>query len=251
LFLHGWGVDSRIWRQQSKYFSLKYQVITLDLPGHGQSSWQECSLLDIAKGGWEVLEQLGLESVRIAGSSLGGLVGLKMFEVNPSRVNTLSFIGSQPKFVQSEQHPYGLPLKQIQRLGQQLETDYPSIIHIFFRSLFTIDERKTRRFKWIQKFRNIEEIPTREALSGLLAILGEADLREVLRGVDIPVQFINGTEDMICPPALFDSFKESLPQARFDWFEKCGHFPFLTKPHEVNHVLEKFLVSTEAEKEKC
>ncbi|MBZ0167121.1 MAG: alpha/beta hydrolase, partial [Candidatus Omnitrophica bacterium] len=44
VFLHGWGVDKRVWRQQSKYFSRHYQVLTVDLPGHGQSSWAKIDL---------------------------------------------------------------------------------------------------------------------------------------------------------------------------------------------------------------
>ncbi|VAW19751.1 hypothetical protein MNBD_BACTEROID05-348, partial [hydrothermal vent metagenome] len=35
LFIHGWGVDRRIWRQQTKYFSKKWNVLSVDLPGHG------------------------------------------------------------------------------------------------------------------------------------------------------------------------------------------------------------------------
>jgi len=43
VFLHGWGVDKRIWRQQSKYFLKFYKVTTIDLPGHGQTNWQNCT----------------------------------------------------------------------------------------------------------------------------------------------------------------------------------------------------------------
>jgi pimeloyl-ACP methyl ester carboxylesterase len=49
LFLHGFGVNSRIWRQQIKYFSDNYRVIAVDLPGHGQSDWQNISLTDMER----------------------------------------------------------------------------------------------------------------------------------------------------------------------------------------------------------
>ncbi len=29
--------------------------------------------------------------------------------------------------------------------------------------------------------------------------------------------------------------------ARFDFFEKCGHFPFLSQPREFNQLVEEFL----------
>ena len=48
IFLHGWGVDKRIWRQQTKYFSNTYKVLSIDLPGHGKNHLQKISLCAIA-----------------------------------------------------------------------------------------------------------------------------------------------------------------------------------------------------------
>ncbi|MGF1794297.1 alpha/beta hydrolase, partial [Photobacterium profundum] len=38
IFIHGWSLDSRLWQNQLGYFSQQYQVITMDLAGHGNSS---------------------------------------------------------------------------------------------------------------------------------------------------------------------------------------------------------------------
>jgi pimeloyl-ACP methyl ester carboxylesterase len=37
LFVHGWCINKEYWNDQSKYFSDKYKVVTLDLPGFGSS----------------------------------------------------------------------------------------------------------------------------------------------------------------------------------------------------------------------
>src|SRR5262245_63618160 len=37
VFIHGWTCDSSSWAAQVPAFDKKYRVITLDLPGHGQS----------------------------------------------------------------------------------------------------------------------------------------------------------------------------------------------------------------------
>ena len=57
LFLHGWGVDRRIWRQQYKHFRENYQVMILDLPGHGNSSFDKVPLKDMVHDIREVLVQ--------------------------------------------------------------------------------------------------------------------------------------------------------------------------------------------------
>lgn len=39
IFIHGWSLDSRLWQNQVSEFSKQYQVITMDLAGHGNSSF--------------------------------------------------------------------------------------------------------------------------------------------------------------------------------------------------------------------
>jgi len=241
LFIHGWGVDKRIWRQQSKFFSQYYKVMTIDLPGHGKSSWEKIELDVMGKDLMLILKKMQFTYVTVVGSSLGGLVALKLYELFPKGIARMIFVGAMPKFSKSEDYPHGLDVDKIRKLGGQLKSDYPSIINVFFRSLFTRQERQTRRFKWLQKFRQTNEVPMRQALSEYLDILEKEDLREVLKKVHVPVQFINGREDEICTKETVAFLKELSPKSRFDFFEQCGHFPFLSKPHEFNRVMEDFL----------
>ena len=241
LFIHGWGVDKRIWRQQSKFFSQFYRVMTVDLPGHGKSGWEKVELDVIVKDLKFLLEETKFNDVTIIGSSLGGLVALKFYALFPSGIRRMIFVGAMPKFSKSPDYPHGLDVQKMRKLEGQLQSDYPSIINIFFRSLFTKHERQTRRFKWLQKFRQNTDVPMRQALSEYLDILEKEDLREVLKKVRIPLQFINGREDEICTKETVAFLKTLSPRSRFDFFEQCGHFPFLSKPHEFNQVVEEFL----------
>ena len=241
VFLHGWSVDGRIWRQQMKYFSKTFTVYTFDLPGHGQSSWQEISLRAMALDLMDIFKTMQLKNIILIGSSLGGLLSIKLFELDSPRFKKMVLIGAAPKFVQSPDYPFGLEMPYLLKLVDMLESDYPSMVHIFFRSLFTPKERSSRRFKWIQKFRQVDDVPKKEALLHLLDILRAGDLRDVLKKISIPLQCINGTEDYICSLDTVNYLKQQKPQARFDFFEHCGHFPFLSKPYEFNAVLESFL----------
>jgi len=241
LFIHGWGVDRRIWRQQSKNFSQYFKVITVDLPGHGKSSWKVLTLEEIAGDIYKILEELKLFQINIIGSSFGGLVALKIYHMYPRGVKRLILVGTHPKFLKSDDYPFGIDIKYIRKLANQLQTNYPSIVHIFFRSLFTKAERESRRFRWIQTFRRTESVPGKTALLELLYILEKEDMREVMESIDIPLQFIYGVEDYICHKRLHDYLMKRFPQARFDLFDQCGHFPFLSQPYGFNKVLEEFL----------
>ena len=241
LFLHGWGVDKRIWRQQSKFFSRYYRIMTIDLPGHGKSGWKKITLEVMVKDLKAVLRSFQFNDVTVIGSSLGGLVALKLYELYPEAVRRLIFVGSMPKFSRSADYPHGLDVNKMRKLGGQLDSDYPSIVNVFFRSLFTKEERQSRRFKWLQKFRQSDGVPIKQALVEYLDILEQEDLREVLKKVHVPIQFINGRDDEICNKETVAFLRESCPGSRFDFFEQCGHFPFLSKPYEFNQIVEEFL----------
>jgi len=243
LFIHGWSVDSRIWAQQRQFFSSAFQVVSVDLPGHGATPWQDLTLAQIAVDFAEVLRKTGSRPAHIVGSSFGGLVGLKIYELFPQMVRSLTLVGSQPKFVQTPDYPFGLSAERLDKLRGQINNDYPAIVPIFFRSLFTAKERASERFKWLQQFRKNEAVPSREALLLLLDRLCEIDLRGVLAVVKAPVLFINGTEDPICPRSFYAQLEKELPSAKFRWMPDCGHFPFVSHPAEFNNLLNEFLRS--------
>ncbi len=98
LFIHGRGVDRRIWRQQVKHFSDCYRVVSVDLPGHGESSWEHISLDSMAEDFGEILEKEDIEKVSIVGSSLGGMVALKFYDFHSEKIGRMIFVGSITKF---------------------------------------------------------------------------------------------------------------------------------------------------------
>ena len=85
------------------------------------------------------------------------------------------------------------------------------MMNIFFKALFTEQERRTRRFKWIQIFMKDDFKPDRAAVVELFNVLETEDLRGVLGTIGIPVQFINGTDDYICQKELYEEIKVKMP----------------------------------------
>ncbi|MBF0478314.1 MAG: alpha/beta fold hydrolase [Candidatus Omnitrophica bacterium] len=242
LFIHGWGVDLRIWRQQLKYFSTHRRVISVDLPGHGSTDWQpDFTLAQIAEDVITILEAEEAQDVDVVGSSLGGLVALKSFEADPAMFGSLIFVGSMPRFSKTSEYPYGVDVQQMLKVSRQLQMKFPDVLKSFFRSTFTFEERQSRRFKWMERFRRDAEPPNLNAIKEYLEIIYDEDLRDVLMRVNIPVAFFYGEGDVICPLAAMEEMKKIVPAGTFQSFEKLGHFPFLTAPDQFNEVLDGFL----------
>lgn len=79
VFIHGWAGDRSFWDNQSAYFSRRYQVVRVDLAGHGESGLGR-KVYSIPAFGADVaavVEKLGLKQVILIGHSLGGPVALE------------------------------------------------------------------------------------------------------------------------------------------------------------------------------
>jgi pimeloyl-ACP methyl ester carboxylesterase len=79
LFVHGWAIDHTYWSSQVEAFCPDYHVVTMDLPGHGDSganrnSW---TVEDYASDVRAVIDQLQLEHVILIGHSMGGDIVLE------------------------------------------------------------------------------------------------------------------------------------------------------------------------------
>ena len=74
VFVHGWSCDRRYWSLQLQGFLKYYQVVGLDLAGHGESGSNRQQWTMAAFGGdvAAVVETLKLDKVVLIGHSMGG-----------------------------------------------------------------------------------------------------------------------------------------------------------------------------------
>ena len=76
VFVHGWCCDRHYWDGPRDSFAPHYQVVTMDLAGHGASGHDRAqwTVPAFAQDIVAVVEQLGLEQVVLIGHSMGGLL---------------------------------------------------------------------------------------------------------------------------------------------------------------------------------
>lgn len=93
LFIHGFGLDTRMWDDQFEVFAQRYRVIRLDLRGFGKTPppTGEYANTDDLKA---VLESLGEERAHIIGLSMGGGVALDLAITYPQIVRSLVLVDS-------------------------------------------------------------------------------------------------------------------------------------------------------------
>lgn len=97
LLLHGIFAEKDHWVEFARGLTPAYRVIAPDLPGHGASTRLEDEPYTYeaqVRRLHALVEQLGIESFHVAGSSMGGTIAALYALEHPDRVRSVAFIGA-------------------------------------------------------------------------------------------------------------------------------------------------------------
>jgi 3-oxoadipate enol-lactonase len=102
-FLHGAGANMSQFYGQRDYFSKDFQILLVNLPGHGESNLNDdISLENMAAALLNLMKHLSLSSCHIVGNSMGGNVGYAMLQAAPDSINSLTTFGTTPRMQSSK-----------------------------------------------------------------------------------------------------------------------------------------------------
>jgi len=99
LLVHGAGGSTRTWKRQIQQLGASYNLLVIDLPGHGQNrdrdlKIQNYSFESIAYKIWEVVDYLKITNVHLVGISLGTILCLQMRLLRPQQVLSVILPGA-------------------------------------------------------------------------------------------------------------------------------------------------------------
>lgn len=110
LMFHGWTQTAEDWKPLLRGLESSYQVIYVDMPGHGRSGDlpENFSVQQTAQLMSEFVEVLQLRGARAIGYSFGGMVVLEMLVQNPRTFREAVIISTPYSFDGASQQPMTL-----------------------------------------------------------------------------------------------------------------------------------------------
>jgi pimeloyl-ACP methyl ester carboxylesterase len=132
VFVHCWSCDENFWSNQVAAFAPQYQVVLLDLAGHGQSGRdrKEWTIEAFAGDVKAVVEKLDLKQVILVGHSMGGPVCVAAAGMMPDRVIEVVGVDTMQDV---SVHPTP---EQIQPYITQMKANFPGLVAQFVRTMF-------------------------------------------------------------------------------------------------------------------
>jgi len=103
IFIHGIGLNHRIWDQQINYFK-KYNTILYDLIGHGKTplNKKQITMKDFSKQLLKLADSLNINKFHLVGFSLGSLIAQDFASSHRDRLNSLILFGTAYKRTEDE-----------------------------------------------------------------------------------------------------------------------------------------------------
>lgn len=239
-FVHGAGGSSSIWYKQLRDFKKHFNILLLDLRGHGNSklnikeAFNEKYTFDsITEDIVEVIEHVKIEKSYFVGISLGTILIRNLAENYPEKVNGMIMGGAIVKL--------NFRSQVLMRLGIILKSIVPYLwLYKFFafiimpnknhkesRLLFVREAKKLYQKEFVRWFKLTSEI------NPLLRFFRLADL-------EIPTLYIMGEEDYLFLPSIRKIVKSNSMSELFV-VENCGHVVNVERPTVFNETTIKYL----------
>lgn len=243
VLLHGWGMNADVWEDVSAELEDSFQVIAVDLPGHGRSKGdlEDYSLKNIAR---QVIEVIPEQAI-IVGWSLGGLVAMQMALEYAQRIKKLVLVASSPQFIKDESWPDGMDAEVLDSFAGDMQEDYQNTIKRFIsiQTMGSDNPREEQRLLRDRVFRYGH--PDLSALKGGLKILHETNLRSRMSEIHCPTLIVAGEHDSLFRRKAAEKTQQLISHSQLDVIKGSGHAPFLSHLDEFLSDLKIFLKNDE------
>jgi pimeloyl-ACP methyl ester carboxylesterase len=240
VLLHGQGLSRHAWDPITTQLSGDRDVITVDLPGHGESPRQPDGRgnapADLALAVAELLDELGLESVHVAGNSTGGWVALELGRLQRARtVTALSPAGlwrrGAPLYVRAAMRQARLNARVVRRVAPNAPRTRLA------RALFMVTASgHPFRVPYEPVHRAVHDMATAPGFRETLRAMERCNFRDGA-AIRVPVTVAFGSRDRVLLPVIARRRTELPPHARWQRLAGCGHIPMFDDPAAVIDLL--------------
>mgnify|MGYP000106079726 FL=1 len=241
-FVHGAGGSSSIWFKQVRDFRKQFNILILDLRGHGDS---KPTLKDTFKAKYtfdsitadivEVIDYLKIEKSHFIGISLGTILIRNLAEKRPELVKSMIMGGAIIKM--------NFRSQVLMKVGNIFKSVVPYMMlyklfafiimpkknHKKSRLLFVNEAKKLYQKEFLRWFKLTSEI------NPLLRFFRAKDIK-------IPTLYIMGAEDHLFLPSIKNIVSKHVTSSLFV-VDNCGHVVNVEQPETFNNQTIRFITS--------
>jgi len=238
-FIHGAGGSSAIWFKQLRSFKEKYNVLLIDLRGHGNSKKgffnkiKSYNFKVVGDDVIEVLDFLKIESTHFVGISLGTIIIRELAERFPERVKSMILGGAIMKM--------NVKGQVLMRFGNLFKSVLPYMVLYKFFAFIIMPKRNHKKSRdiFVNEAKKLEQ----KEFKKWFALVAEVNplLRFFrLNEIKTPTLYIMGEQDYMFLPSI-RKIVEKHASATLEVIPDCGHVVNIEQPSVFNQKVIQFL----------
>ena len=244
VFIHGVLNDHSVWILQTRYLAHHgFNVLAVDLPGHGRSGGDApASVEEAAQFIKALLDAAGVKQAGLVGHSWGSLIALETAARLKDRITHLALVGTafpmkvSPALIEASLHE---PMKALQ------------MVNVFSRATLSAPPSALGPGTWVygaSMALGRRVLASNTAVNifhrGFVACDSYAHGLEAMAGVTCPVLFVLGESDQMTPPRAAQSLIDQANATNKTVTVvkvPMGHHQMSESPEETLNALKAFL----------
>jgi pimeloyl-ACP methyl ester carboxylesterase len=241
VLIHGVGMNQQVWEPQLAALASRFEVITFDMLGHGQSELppSEAKLAHYTEQVRQLLDDLGLPAAAIVGHSMGALVAIDFAVRHPERC--LALVAMNAVFCRTDGQRQAVMQRAAALRDVGSDANVADTLRRWFgepvpEALHGAAELSRSMLKGVR--------PVGYARTYMVFASADAEHASSLRSLRMPALFTTGDGDPNSTPAMSRAMAEQVAGAELAILPDTRHMMSLTDPQRVNALLIDFLQRT-------
>jgi pimeloyl-ACP methyl ester carboxylesterase len=241
VLVHGAGSNSSIWFKQLKEFVKHFNVLTIDLRGHGKSKdYPERSLRKnytfevVSQDVLDVLNHLKIQSAHFVGISLGTLIIRSLGEIDASKIKSMILGGAITNL-----NWFGQLMVFVSKIYQHLVPFYWLYLLCAY-ILMPGSRHKEARMHFVKEAQKLEQPEFLRWFALTLQVMPTLRLF-FKKELPVPTLYVMGEDDFMFLPHIKNKIMQFHQHAVLKIIEKCGHVCNVESPEVFNDEVIKFV----------
>ncbi len=237
LLLHGLGSSLRDWEYQIESFSSEFQVIAVDIRGHGLSekSTDDYSIALFADDIAAFLRKINIKKVNVVGLSMGGMIAFQLSLSYAELIHSLVIVNSGPDVTLNN---FTAKFKVKLRLFMLKYFSMKRVGRLVAKGLFPEKNQKSLRELFIGRFVENERQDYIKALKAIINWSVESHVDEITQ----PALIVAADKDYTSVEYK-KNYASKMPHAIIKVISQSHHAVPVEKPDEFNRLVLEFLKS--------
>ena len=243
VLVHGLGSAGNIWKTLVPQLIESFTVYAIDLPGHGDAPLRDDEEMDPSSLAQAIVNYMvndqGVETMHVAGNSLGGWIALEMAAVAPD--NVLSVTALAPAGLWHEQPPRKFPPSLDARI-------LAKISQYFMKTAYRIPLLKAIGYKKITHlWRELSFESCRDSVIAMAKSKGYMPMWHGANGrrfesvvpEKVKLSVVFGDEDLTLPGEIAQEKSVAPPHSRWIVVDNCAHVIMWNYPNLTVELIKK------------